>query len=890
MLPFDAKAYEETVVKPLRRWSGRELPDDLVSRYAIDLAMSDAEVARRLTEVRSKWNKGITRPGYAQRIYKAFLRADEGLRRQHGAGLGTAAWWREYAKRRAGARQGQIDELAKTLRAHFGELGLITPGQLEATVRAAYAVLSPNEVDEALATAGITRSAPRDLPKASGLIDATYRILAEQLVEAEAASVVELLHGEIGGFRILDGFSARPPAPLGLTGEAVRAAALREDRRSGNQPARQALGILATAARDGVDLEKLALYHLLDEVRRDHAQGVPASALLGRLVRAKLDRDEACQAVFGVLNETGRAARVTGLDQIRELLEQGRLVAAQQALAAVTGTEDAAAATALVERQLAKVRELREGAQRALREGAEADALHRLRQAVALAGDDEELAAQIRRIPPEPVLGVAAAAEATGVRVSWRAAPTHGEDTRYRVVRREGRIPADPDDGTVVVASRSSEDGNGDGTVTLDRTPPAAVPLGYAVFAASGGGVWSRPAGVTAESLPEVRDVRLTVENGAVEGRWSVHPDAVGVRVQRGDGPVIAESARTVFRDQGVTDGAEVVYTLTARYRRPDGGEALSLPVVEKTSTRARPRPVRALTLAPVPGGTGPRVEISWQQQADTEVVVRRSPLPCPWEFGELVPSSALTGYGEEVTGGRSERDGWQVLTAAVPTGLFHYVTFTLVSGGALRGHDAALAVALDVRGLRYQRFGDELALSWEWPEDTGIADVRWKAAGESGRQRLTRQQYRSGGGCRVHCGPGEVEVVVRTVQPGAGGESTSAGVRLVVPGSAPALRYQVSMTRKPLVGGGTVRVRLSTDQPLPRCPVLVVAAPGRVMPRGPGDGQVLLRAEPAVRPGEDVELVAELPRLKRPFWVRCFPGDDSIRLTDPPVTQLKVP
>ncbi|HKS48323.1 MAG TPA: hypothetical protein VJT49_25080 [Amycolatopsis sp.] len=883
MAPFDPKAYEETVVKPLRRWSGRELPDDLVSRYAIEPGMSDAEVARRLVEVRSKWNKGIARPGYAQRIYKAFLRADDGLQRRHGDKLAKAEWWREYARTRAGARQGQIDELAKTLRANFGELGLITPGQLDATVRATYGALSPNEVGDALATAGVRGAAPRELPKSSGLLGTTYRTLAGQLVDAELTSVVELVHGEVTGFRILDTFSCRPPAPHGLTAEAVRAAVSREDRRSGNQPERQALGILATAAASGVDLRGLTLFHLLDEVRKHHAQGAPPSALLTQLLRSKLDRDEACQAVFSVLNESGRA-RMTGLDEIRALLEAGRLTGAQQALATVTGTEDAAAATALVERQVTKVRELRDAARRSLRAGVEADALDKLRRAALLAADDEDLAAEIRRIPPEPVLGLAAASTAdAGVRVSWRAAPTHGEDTRYRLVRADGRVPADPDDGTAVATVEN-------GTVGLDRTAPAGVLLGYAVFASTDGGAWSRPSGVTIEALPAVRDVRLTVENGVVEGRWTVHPGAIGVQVRRGDGKVVSESARTMFRDAGIPDGTDLVYTFIARYRRADGTEAVSRPVVEKTTSKASARPVRALTLAAVPGGSGPRVEISWRQQPDAEVVVRRAATPCRWEFGDVIRSADLATHGEEVTGYREDRDGWQVLTADVPLGRFHYVTFTLGPSGAIRGHEAALAVTLDVRGLSAQRLGDEVVLSWEWPDDSGMAEVRWNGGGKSGRERITRQQYRSGGGCRVHCGPGRAEVVVRTLMSAPDGECRSAGVELVVPEVPPTVGYTVELARRPVLGGGTVRVKLTADRLVSRCTVLVVAAEGRIMPRGPADGRVLLRGDHALHPGGEVELTAVLPRLKRPYWVRCFVEDGAVRLVDPPTSQLKVP
>ena len=148
MARFDPKAYEAAVVKPLRRWTGRELPDDLVSRYAVDLGMSDADLTQRLAEVRSHWNKSAQSTGKSattQNLCKAFLRADEELKRAHGAELNKIAWWGRHQQARVGARQGEIDELALTLRKSFGELGLIAAGQLEATMRATFAALAPDE-------------------------------------------------------------------------------------------------------------------------------------------------------------------------------------------------------------------------------------------------------------------------------------------------------------------------------------------------------------------------------------------------------------------------------------------------------------------------------------------------------------------------------------------------------------------------------------------------------------------------------------------------------------------------------------------------------------------------------------------------------------------------
>jgi hypothetical protein len=891
MALFDPKAYEEQVVKPLRGRAGR-LPDDLVARYAIDLTMSDAELVAWLGQLRSHWHKSsisAAKPMPIRSLYKAFLREDEELGRQYQAAMSTMAWWQAHQAKRAGARDGEVRALADLLRLNFGDLGLITPGQLEATVRASAPELAPTDVAAALTRAGVEVTAPVDLPKASGMQDTLYRKLKSLLTDAAVLSVPELLHGKLGKFWLLTSFRAEPNPAGGLTFAAVEAATRREDRRSGNQAAKEAIGLVGKAARDGVDLRLLSLYHLLDTVREHRQQGAPASALLVALAQVGLDRSEAAKAVVSVLSEN-LGAPAGGLAKITALLEEGQLLAAQQALPTVASAEDATAARQLVERHAAQVSAHRKAGHDALRAGDEVEALNHLRQAAALAVDDEEIAAELRRIPLPPVIDLQLAPEGTGVRASWRVPASHQQGTKYRLVRKDDRVPADPGDGTAVVEDTA--------TVALDAKTPAARRVGYAVFASPDGAAWSRAASATIEVLPPVRNVRLTTEPGAVRGSWQVHHEATSVEVSRTDstapsgaaGQSVATSGKTSFRDHGVVADGEYAYRLTAHYRRPDGSAAASASVAVLTTGHRTTQPVAALRLRPAESEHGPAVAITWRQPADCEVVIRRAGQPGEWEFGQTISLADLRDFGEQVVG-RLEVDGdWRTLTATVPTGRFCYVPFTVGADGAVRGQDAALGIALPVSSLHFQRIGDEVLLSWVWPERSGTAEVRWQGSVANGRLRLTRQQYVASGGARIRCGEGEIRARVHSVVHAEGGECESAAVEVTVPGRLPAVNYTVELALRPLQRGGSATVRLSAESSVPRCTVSVVLAPGRVMPRRVSDGQVLLRSVQDLTPGIDEELRVELPKVRRPYWVRCFVDDaDPVRLVDPPAQQLKV-
>jgi hypothetical protein len=66
----------------------------------------------------------------------------------------------------------------------------------------------------------------------------------------------------------------------------------------------------------------------------------------------------------------------------------------------------------------------------------------------------------------------------------------------------------------------------------------------------------------------------------------------------------------------------------------------------------------------------------------------------------------------------------------------------------------------------------------------------------------------------------------------------------------------------------------------------LVLVARSGPMPQRTGDGETVMSWDDLDVPAR---LEVPMPRLSRPFWLRCFAEDGTIELRDPPVRRLKV-
>lgn len=896
MAGFDPRAYEDQVLKPLRKRLPH-LPDDLLTRYAVDLTMGSAALRERIDSVVRLWNKAALKAGPTGLVCQQLLREHQDLQRGGSAQLTCPQWWQAREATRHQQLGSDIEDLTALLESSHGELGVITRNQLRAAA-AAHPTLGDAEIDQACTTAGLEIVESVELPTAAGM-RGRFESLNIKLLAAGVDSIPRLLFPDLSTFGLLGGFTVTP-LPTDRAAALSRQAAERRGQDLDKAPdspttraSREAVGILVNEANGGTDLTALALFHLLQEVRDKRVEGAQLRTLFSLLTRSGLRSADASRIAVSVLAEPGRRE---SLAAVTKALAEGKLVAAHQLATSLAGPDGETAREA-VQRQRAQVDSLRLAATEDLRTGCDEQARARLAEAHRLACDLPELAEQLARVPAAPVVSVTADADGCGVHIAWRPAPDHGDATTFRVVARVGRDPASPADGREVPV-RS-------GHSTNDEAPPVGQRVHYAVFARTvsaqpaspRAGQWSRPVYATAQVVPPVTDVVVEGGRNVVTARWRIHPDVAAVEIHRtagisqGQGEPVVADGNQAFCDETAVDGVQYFYTLVACYPRPGGRGALrSAPVVVRGVTRPEARPV-ALTAAPATGA-GLMVRLSWSQRPGSEIVIRNSSQPCPWEYGQVVALAELAGYGVELDGTRTaHRESTQAdsmtLVAPVLPGRSYCVPFTLGVDGAVRGQDAVVALTDPVRRLRAQRFGDDVRVTWLWPDKVSTAEVQWAG----GRRRITLQQYRDEGGCQLRGFSGVSRVEVGAVILGDGEECRSSMTPVVVEERPPQLTYQLRRRGYRLINGVTCLVTLSSAEPVSGITVIIVAAAGHAMPLSPDAGVELLRQPVVIDPAVPVVLEAPVPRLPRPYWLRCFLAEPApALLVDPPVGQLKVP
>ncbi|MGH3377124.1 MAG: hypothetical protein ACRDP6_20535, partial [Actinoallomurus sp.] len=452
--------------------------------------------------------------------------------------------------------------------------------------------------------------------------------------------------------------------------------------------------------------------------------------------------------------------------------------------------------------------------------------------------------------------------EGAEVALSWPPTPSRVGEIGYVVARCLGRVPRHPGDGETL---RS-----GDG-FARDAAPPLNAPLFYAVFAVRGSAASVPAVAGPLHVRPEPAEVDLRATDGVVAARWSCPPEAVRVLVTRDGTPIPAE--RGGFRDETVRNGTTYHYRVAAAYLSTDGHEIITSGVHVAATPAARPDPVDDLSVEQDPAG---HLVVTYDEPRHGQVEMVAMSGPPPWPAGTTLAV-------EEV-----HRAGRVLRTAPVPGGVVVNTGPGVLLAVSVSGDVATIGAHREhvnltpPRELVTQRRGEMIMLGFDWPADVTEAEIRWWSAdGEPQRLPIGRAGYDAHGGVRLAApGGAAVTIEVAAVATAYGRRVTGSPVRTQVRGRT-IVDYELrrSRLRGPLI------VTLTSAAPARLRRLVLITRPGP-LPQRPADGETVMSWDDLEIPAR---LQAPLPRLARPFWLRCFAEDATIELHDPPVRHLRV-
>jgi hypothetical protein len=897
-MTFDSARYEREVIRPMRGRHGRLADEDLLRRYAVDPQMSPAELQSHLRQLRTYWNQTAGGPDSKAHVCKQLLSADEELRRTVGEQMNQPAWWAEQAQRQEGVSRAAIAQLVTDLTEAYGSVKQVTGAQLTG-VSAHYPALSEAQVQAAARKAGLRVIEAVELPTGSGLDRIAYQQLGQKLRELTVPTVVHLLHPELNKpFTLVRSFGVPGGPRLELTAAVVAQRSAAAERAADSPVARArkaALRLLDSGLKTGADLRTIALFQVVERLSAARAEGLADVLLVRQATRIGLTQEDADLLVASLPTVLGSAH--SGAGRIRDLLADGQLRAAQQALTGLPSTDpERADVQEQVRQRQAEFERLLQAADDALRARREEEAERLVRDAQRIAADDPDLETRVGRLPLPPPRELAAVERDAAVRLTWQPPSSAAREVRYRVVRGEGRVPASPGDGVEIEETTS--------TRSTDPTPPVAQETHYAVFAtADRGGIWSRAATTSIRLVPVVGEVTLDTRADQIAASWTAHPSLVKVLVRRtnrrppagaDDGKPLS-AGRTSFVDRAVSEGEQYYYGITAVYHDERRREVRSATTVVPASPRSEARPLDGLEVLPIAADRGAvRVRLSWPTAAG-QIRVRYASAPPVWEFGAVISVAELDRFGREAVGALEVDGARTVLEVDVPTGPRVYVPFAIGGSGAVVGRPVEVGQTEPVRQLQARRTGAQLVLSWIWPVEVNLAEVTWVRPDDDPLiRRLTRSEYLNGSGCvlPVGHGGGRATVVALTIGP-TGTPGRSAPSEVEVAGRAIGISYQLS--RSPGLRNRLSRrrlLRLVADQSCTGVALAVVVTPGLVMPLRVEQGTVVERfTDLAFSPGAPLAFELELPDgVRKPYWIRCFAtSPEHVTMVDPPVAELKV-
>lgn len=812
-----------------------------------------------------------------------------------GAGLQRPETWDRFHK---DYHQSAIDQVRKNLahlRAEF-PLGYVPHDQFSrflASVGATTSAFTEATLSQLASEADLVAFTPPELPEAalSPSIAASWK-KAEACVEFSSMLDVVLLHRPAESrakarYEIVDRLKAGgSPVTKADVHSAHRKAEQSKDT-DAIQAAQKFLGTLKSSINDDAALHSLILQNFTQIVADQLAQGKAQLLIRDNLVSRGVVLADASRLVAAVKYLGVSAASTTTLEAVTALLAAGQLMSAEQTHAAVVATDENRAEhealAAKIKAARSKLNRLRSEAQLAFNARNFDEARQKIDSGLQVEAADEELNRISQALPPAPPHSLQLRHDGeSGLRLSWG---HHGGAT-FTVVRNPTHAPLAPHDGEQLTTTSQQE--------CLDPAPRIGEETYYAVFATNNT-AYSAPSTSSVRLLPPPGEIRAAVGLDTATLTWPRTPGAAGytATVSTAQGSRRAHELQSpTITLNGLAAGTSYHVTVAAVYLASDG-------------THTSPTTTRSFT----PRGTATAIDdleisASTNNQAASLTATWTPPDHFESELWALphraeVPSAAMLTAAQLSSLGASQctlqsphrtADGKFTAKVTITGGtMMRFIPVSVTDTGLLLGTSVIAGTVGPVSRPHAERFGNDIKLSWEWPNLTHVVEARWTDAnGRTRSRRCTHAAYQAGGGLTIANAAGVDSVSLITIARVDDEELTSPPVAIALRQQRRTLTYTASIKKK-LFGNPSCTFTVSGNPGNSEHSLLVVTSEQRMMPLSPDEGRTVHTERVQLTEASDNSFTVQLPKLKSPFWVCLFPAtSDDVELIAPPTSQLK--
>jgi hypothetical protein len=324
-------------------------------------------------------------------------------------------------------------------------------------------------------------------------------------------------------------------------------------------------------------------------------------------------------------------------------------------------------------------------------------------------------------------------------------------------------------------------------------------------------------------------------------------------------------------------------------------------------------KPIADLRIRPMRGRTDV-VQLSWSLPPAGVAALRMAGMPPPWPPGTIIARGDINGYGWPVdANGVLGPDRRMSCELTLPQARTFVTAITVGDTDAAVGRTVEITREAPVRGLSARRFGDEVRLTWIWPDEAAAAYVAWQPSATledqhgppAGRQQrsCSRRGYEAEGGFAAVMGHLAQRVEVWAVIRANGEEHVTVPAEIEVPAMGTPVYYDLRPS--PGFRNGFLRLigrrrqrelRLSAELSCVLPDLIVVERRHSAIPLTPHDGVVVARIPGGlIGPNTPVRTTIKLG-AHGPSWIACFidpagpPGARSrVTLLGPPEARQRV-